>query len=137
MDKPSFIKVWYFAHDFVRKLPSGLSAELHESLNRGADVLDTEPLLQMYMYAFGKMHNAKLQFAFGQMHDMVTKKEQVQIIDYGCGQGLASICYHDFLTSHNLEQKITKIILIELLHLHYQGQNCCVPVFIRIRRLLP
>lgn len=113
MDKPSFIKVWYFAHDFVRKLPSGLSAELHESLNRGADVLDTEPLLQMYMYAFGKMHNAKLQFAFGQMHDMVTKKEQVQIIDYGCGQGLASICYHDFLTSHNLEQKITKIILIE------------------------
>ena len=113
MDKPSFIKVWYFAHDFVRKLPSGLSAELHESLNRGADVLDTEPLLQMYMYAFGKMHNAKLQFAFGQMHDMVTKKEQVQIIDYGCGQGLASICYHDFLTAHNPEQKITKIILIE------------------------
>lgn len=113
MDKPSFIKVWDIAYDFVRKLPSGLSAELHESLNRGVDVLDTEPLLQMYMYAFGKMHNAKLQFAFSQMHDRITQKERVQIIDYGCGQGLASICYHDFLTAHNIEQKITKIILIE------------------------
>jgi|GEM_PF-2649053 ATP-dependent DNA helicase recQ len=113
MDKPSFIKVWDIAYDFVRKLPSGLSAELHESLNRGIDVLDTEPLLQMYMYAFGKMHNAKLQFAFGQMHDRISKTERVQIIDYGCGQGLASICYHDFLTAHNPKQKITKIILVE------------------------
>lgn len=113
MDKPSFIKVWDIAYDFVRKLPSGLSAELHESLNRGVDVLDTEPLLQMYMYAFGKMHNAKLQFAFGQMHDRISKTERVQIIDYGCGQGLASICYHDFLTAHNPKQKITKIILVE------------------------
>lgn len=113
MEKPSFIKVWDIAYDFVRKLPHELSAELHEALNRGVDVLDTEPLLQMYMYAFGKMHNAKLQLAFSQTENRLINEEQIQIIDYGCGQGLASLCYHDFLTAHNPEQKITKIILIE------------------------
>lgn len=113
MEKPSFIKVWDIAYDFVRKLPSELSAELHESLNRGVEVLDTEPLLQMYMYAFGKMHNAKLQLAFSQTGNRLVNERQIQIIDYGCGQGLASLCYHDFLTAHNSEQKITKIVLIE------------------------
>lgn len=113
MEKPSFIKVWDIAYDFVRKLPSELSAELHESLNRGVEVLDTEPLLQMYMYAFGKMHNAKLQLAFSQTENRLINEGQIQIIDYGCGQGLASLCYHDFLTAHNSEQKITKIVLIE------------------------
>lgn len=113
MDKPSFIKVWDIAYDFVRKLPPELSAELHESLNRGVEVLNTEPLLQMYMYAFGKMHNAKLQLAFSQTENWLINEGQIQIIDYGCGQGLASLCYHDFLTTHNPEQKITKIILIE------------------------
>lgn len=113
MDKPSFIKVWEIAYDFVRKLPDELSAELHESLNRGVEVLDAEPLLQMYMYAFGKMHNAKLQLAFSQIGNRLINEEQIQIIDYGCGQGLASICYHDYIIGHNPKQKITKIVLIE------------------------
>lgn len=113
MDKPSFIKVWDIAYDFVRKLPSGLSDELHESLNRGVEELDTEPLLQMYMYAFGKMHNAKLQFAFSQTGNRLTDEGQIQIIDYGCGQGLSSICYHDFIIEHNPKQKVAKIVLIE------------------------
>lgn len=113
MDKPSFSKVWDIAYDFVRKLPSGLSDELHESLNRGVEELDTEPLLQMYMYAFGKMHNAKLQFAFSQTGNRLTDEGQIQIIDYGCGQGLSSICYHDFIIEHNPKQKVAKIVLIE------------------------
>ena len=64
MEDPSFEKVWDIAFDFVQKLPSELCNELHDSLNRGIDILDSEPLLQMYIYSFGKMHNAKLQYAF-------------------------------------------------------------------------
>ena len=59
MQNPSFQKIWDIAYDFVHQLPCGLSDELHKSLNRGVDVLDSEPLLQMYIYAFGKMHNAR------------------------------------------------------------------------------
>lgn len=113
MQEPSFLKVWDIAFDFVRKLPAELSAELHESLNRGVDVLDSEPLLQMYIYAFGKMHNAKLLHAFNHIQERVVKTDQLEIVDYGCGQGLASICYHDFIKEQNPLQKITKITLIE------------------------
>lgn len=113
MQNPSFQKVWDFAYDFVHKLPSELCDELHKDLNRGIDELESEPLLQMYIYAFGKMHNAKLQYAFNQMHDRIIKNDKIEIVDYGCGQGLATICYHDFIKEHNSTQHISKIILIE------------------------
>lgn len=113
MQNPSFQKVWDIAYDFVQKLPSELRDELHESLNRGVDVLDSEPMLQMYIYAFGKMHNAKLLHAFKHMHDRVLKNDKITIIDWGCGQGLASLCYHDYLKSCNSLQQVSKIVLIE------------------------
>lgn len=113
MQEPSFLKVWDIAFDFVRKLPSDLCDELHESLNRGVDILDSEPLLQMYIYAFGKMHNAKLQYAFEHMQKNAINYNEVEVVDYGCGQGLATICYHDYLQEHNKEQKVKRVILIE------------------------
>ena len=113
MQNPSFQKVWDIAYDFVRKLPSDLCDELHESLNRGVDVLDSEPLLQMYIYSFGKMHNAKLQYAFEHLQENVVKYKEIEIVDYGCGQGMATICYHDFLLEHNPDQTIKRITLIE------------------------
>ena len=113
MQNPSFPKVWDIAYDFVRKLPGDLCDELHESLNRGVDVLDSEPLLQMYLYSFGKMHNAKLQYAFEHMQENAVKYKEIEIVDYGCGQGLATICYHDFLLEHNPNQTIKRITLIE------------------------
>ena len=78
MQEPSFQKIWDIAFDFVRKLPSDLCDELHESLNRGVDVLDSEPLLQMYIYAFGKMHNAKLQYAFEHLQKNVFNRHDSQ-----------------------------------------------------------
>lgn len=113
MQNPTFQKVWDIAYDFVQKLPSELCDELHESLNRGVDVLDSEPMLQMYIYAFGKMHNAKLFYAFNHMQDCVLKNDKITIIDWGCGQGLASLCYHDYLKSCNSQQQVSKIVLIE------------------------
>ena len=113
MQEPSFQKVWDIAFDFVHKLPSDLCDELHESLNRGVDMLDSEPLLQMYIYAFGKMHNAKLQYAFNHLHKNALKYNEIEIVDYGCGQGLATICYHDFLLENHIEQKVKRIVLLE------------------------
>ena len=113
MQNPTFQKVWDIAYDFVKKLPAELCEELHDSLNRGVDILDSEPLLQMYLYSYGKMHKAKLYYAFGNLHENVFKYNDVEIVDYGCGQGLATICYHDFIKEHNPLQKITKITLIE------------------------
>lgn len=113
MQNPTFLKVWDVAFDFVQKLPAELCEELHDSLNRGVDVLDSEPLLQMYIYSYGKMHKAKLYYAFDNLHENVFKYNEVEIVDYGCGQGLATICYHDYIIEHNTEQHVKKITLIE------------------------
>ena len=113
MQDPSFEKVWDIAFDFVQKLPGDLCDELHESLNRGIDILDSEPLLQMYIYSFAKMHNAKLQYAFNKIQKPVINNGEVELVDYGCGQGLASICYHDFIIEHNPDQRVRSITLIE------------------------
>ncbi|MBQ8158349.1 MAG: sel1 repeat family protein [Prevotella sp.] len=113
MESPSFKKVRYLACDFVRKLPQELCDELHNSLNRGVDIIDSEALLQMYFYAFGEMHAAKLNYAFEHLQQYIKEAEKVELIDYGCGQGLASICYHDFIKDVNPSQEISRVTLIE------------------------
>ena len=113
MESPSFKKVRDLACDFVRKLPQELCDELHNSLNRGVDVLDSEALLQMYFYSFGDMHAAKLNYAFEHLQQYIKDAKRVELIDYGCGQGMASICYHDYINNANPSQEVSRVILIE------------------------
>lgn len=113
MYEPSFKKVRDLACDFVKKLPQELCDELYNLLNRGVTSLNTEPLLQMYFYAFGNMHEEKLNLAFKYLHKYVKGVNQIELIDYGCGQGLAAMCYHDYLKKENSNQEVIKITLIE------------------------
>lgn len=114
MESPSFQKVRNLSYDFVSKLPSELRDELHDELNRGIEILDSEPLLQMYLYSFGLMHAAKLNYAFEKAKDYILRYEnEIEIIDYGCGQGLATMCYHDFIKSAGNNQQVKRITLIE------------------------
>ena len=113
MESPSFNKIRGIACDFVRKLPHELCDELHIALNRGVDILDSEALLQMYLYSFGDMHAAKLNYAFENLNECIKREKEVELIDYGCGQGIASMCYHDYIKNVNPTQIVSKIILIE------------------------
>lgn len=113
MESPSFKRVRDLACDFVRKLPQELCDELHNSLNRGVDILDSEALLQMYFYSFGDMHAAKLNYAFEHLQQYIKEAKRVELVDYGCGQGMASMCYHDYIYKLNSSQEISKVTLIE------------------------
>lgn len=113
MSEPSFEKVRNISYDFVQKLPSELVDELFEQLNRGVELLDSEPLLQMYFYSYGQMHSEKLTYAFKQLSPYIKSAEKIDIVDYGCGQGLATMCYHDFIKDYNLQQQVRSITLIE------------------------
>ena len=113
MSEPSFEKVRNISYDFVQKLPSELADELFDQLNRGVELLDSEPLLQMYFYSYGQMHAEKLTYTFKQLSPYIKSAEKIDIVDYGCGQGLATMCYHDFIKDYNLQQQVRSITLIE------------------------
>lgn len=87
---------------------------LYNDLKRGTDIIDDENHLNMYLRSFGKMHKAKLDVAFSCLPDIDRLfQEEVEIYDWGCGQGTASICLLDFLKKNRIQYNITKINLIE------------------------
>ena len=87
---------------------------LFEELEHGVSELHREDLLDMYMYAYGKMHQEKLNLAFGYIDDYILETKDISIIDYGCGQGLASIVLADFMRQHECDiDCIKNITLIE------------------------
>lgn len=113
MDNPTFDKVRDLSTKFYRELPQALQDELFEALNRGIDILDSEPQMTAYLFAFGKMHQAKLNYAFDKLPKEFFEQPEINIIDYGCGQALGTMCYADFLRENGYEQKIKTITLIE------------------------
>ena len=113
MDNPAFNKVRNVSKNLYCELPQTQQDELYEDLNRGIDVLDSESLMVAYMYAFGQMHQAKLHHTFNKLPEVFVKQKEINIIDYGCGQALGTMCYADFLRQKNYKQHVNNIILIE------------------------
>ena len=101
------------AIDFINRLPPALVDELYEDIQHGVCRLQSEPELNMYLRAFGLMHEAKLQHAFEHLPNDFTNHSTIDIVDYGCGQAIGTICYADFLRKNGYAQKVRKITLIE------------------------
>ena len=113
MDNPTFDKVRDLSTKFYRELPQALQNELFEALNRGIDILDSEPQMTAYLFAFGKMHQAKLDYAFGKLPEEFLEQPEINIIDYGCGQTIGTMCFADFLMKNGHSQRVKSITLIE------------------------
>ena len=58
------------------------------------------------------MHKAKLESCFNEF-PFTEINQPIEVIDWGCGQGLASLVLCDFLKSNEIEIPISKITLIE------------------------
>ena len=95
MENPTFDKMRDLSTKFYREL------------------LDSEPLMTAYLFAFGKMHQAKLNHAYGKLPEDFLEQKEINIIDYGCGQALGTMCYADFLRKTGYLQKVKTITLIE------------------------
>lgn len=88
------------------------------SLERGRAIITSEDQAEQFLFSFGNMHEAKMKRACSLMIDSFkTHKESfnsVDIIDYGCGQALASIVTLNYLQSIGLNKEyIGKTTLIE------------------------
>ncbi|MFZ4796638.1 MAG: hypothetical protein ACOYMA_04035 [Bacteroidia bacterium] len=79
---------------------------------RGVTPLREENELYVYLLRYGKMHKAKLESCFNEF-PFAEINQPIEVIDWGCGQGLASLVLCDYLKSNELHIPVSKIILIE------------------------
>ena len=87
--------------------------KLYDDLDRGKGVLDDDDHLNMYLHSFGKMHKAKLDMAFNSIYSADVFGEEIEVFDWGCGQGTATICLLDFLKEKHIVPNIKQIYLVE------------------------
>ena len=90
----------------------------YDELKRGVAILKDEAELNQYLFSYGNMHEAKLQKAYSELfkHLSLDINDRVQVIDYACGQGLASIVLLNYLQDNYSSYPLSnllKIILIE------------------------
>lgn len=100
----------------------------HPELNHGVDLLASDNALNCYMSAYGDMHTTKcraamMNFPFNQLQG------NIEIVDWGCGQGVGVATVVEFLEQHNLFQWLRKITLVE------PSENAINRAFINIRQL--
>ena len=89
------------------------SDEVFRSLGRGVAILEQEEQLFSYMKSYGLMHKAKLLAAFSHFPFNEIKDKNVDIYDWSCGQGLASIVLLEYLMDNNIVLKTNRVTLIE------------------------
>ena len=84
----------------------------YPELNHGLDLLSSNDALNCYMSAYGDMHSSKcraamMNFPYGQINGTV------EIVDWGCGQGIGSATIVEMLKQRDLLQWVKRITLIE------------------------
>jgi superfamily II DNA helicase RecQ len=109
---PSFDAIRSIANNEIAHLSKDQRDQLWQELNRGVALLDSHEHMCQYLFSFGNMHKAKLLDAFRRLPKEAYQNE-IEIIDWGCGQAMGTINFYDFLKSLNVSQNIKKITLIE------------------------
>lgn len=84
----------------------------HPELNHGINLLASDVALNCYISAYGDMHITKcraamMNFPFDDIQG------NIEIVDWGCGQGIGSATIIEVLRQRNLLQRLRKVTLIE------------------------
>lgn len=89
----------------------------HPELAHGLSLLQSEEGLDCYIGAYGEMHQAKCRAAMQNMpfppDDDAGRSLSLEIVDWGCGQAIGTICLVDYLKERELTRWLKKITLIE------------------------
>ncbi len=113
--QPSFDKIRSIAcKELNRNFSKQEIHDIYLELKRGTLVIIKEEQLWCYLYAFGNKHKYKIYAALAKIKELRNiVSGEYSIIDWGCGQGLATVCMFDYLKKYNLPNAVKKIILIE------------------------
>lgn len=110
----SFDSIRDIAKDYIMSLPEYERNELYESLNHGVNLLETDAQMKCYLFSFGKMHQAKINEVLPKLNISEFQNTDMQILDWGCGQGLATVCLFDYFKQKQVSlESVKRIVLIE------------------------
>lgn len=93
-------------------LPSKYRACPWLHVNHGIDLLTTEEQLYAYIAAYGEMHHIKCMASY-QNFDFNSLGTNIELIDWGCGQGVGSLTFIDMLRERDKLNLLRKVTLIE------------------------
>lgn len=79
---------------------------------RGKVVYETEEQLDCYLASYTRWHEGKLRKAFD-MIPLGAFAGEISVIDWGCGQGLGTICLLEYLLDKRISCRIHEIVLVE------------------------
>ena len=108
----TFDSIQRISIDAVKAFAENDKDKIYSSLDRGKAILTETQQLEQYMFSFGKQHHEKLLSAFQCLPSHFYDKT-IRIIDWGCGQGMGTISFLDFLRSTSKTLPISEIWLIE------------------------
>lgn len=87
---------------------------IYFSLERGQTICQDPMQLMAYNALFANLHYAKLQSLFDELlQSPVFFDQNIRVIDYGCGQGLASLVLHERNQYLELNHTFNELLLIE------------------------
>lgn len=110
------------------------------TLKRGVEVLEDEKQLYSYINSYGNMHEAKMLSALQHFPLTELDGKNIEVFDWACGQGLASVILQEFIDSHKINVDIKKITLIEpskislkraTLHVKHFNSACMISTILK------
>lgn len=84
----------------------------HPELNHGLNLLQSQEAMDCYMSSYGEMHIVKCMAAL-QNFPFYKINGSLEIVDWGCGQGIGALCIIYALKQHEKLQWLRKVSLIE------------------------
>lgn len=112
LDTPSFQQIRKVASKSISHLKKSERDNLWEKLKHGVELLDSHELLCQYLFSYGNMHEAKIKGAVKYLPKELLQRD-FEIVDWGCGQGIGTMCLFDYLKSIGLNINAQKVTLIE------------------------
>ena len=83
----------------------------HPELNHGVNLLESEDALCCYMAAYGEMHELKCKAVLRNLP--FESFSNFEVFDWGCGQGIGTICLTEMLQERNKLHLLQKVTLVE------------------------
>ena len=130
LKNPTFKQIRRIALNSISHLLNERKNKIREDIDRGKALLKTHEEMCVYLLFYGEGHEGKISDAVKRLPNELFNNE-FEIVDWGCGQGLATVCLFDYLKSQGLPNNVQNITLIDPSDIALDRAslhvNCCPP----------